>query len=264
MPTLFTMLFIIAAIALVAYGMWYNSPSQKGKRGELRVHEILSHLPSDYHVLDDVVLQTSRGTTQIDHVVISKYGVFAIETKNYRGEIYGDDSREQWTQIIVTKVKFFSTFWKTYNYVTKNHFYNPVKQSLAHLYEIKNNLYEWPQLKIIPIVVFTGNADLRHVQTNNIVVYDYNLIDAIQKFRTAYITDSELQDVVFRLSAMNIRVIVDNKTHVRNIKAAKKEQESKLKAGICPRCGGNLVLRNGKYGKFYGCSNYPKCTFITH
>ena len=52
MPTLFTMLFIIAALALVAYGMWYNSPSQKGKRGELRVHEILSHLPSDYHVLD--------------------------------------------------------------------------------------------------------------------------------------------------------------------------------------------------------------------
>ena len=30
---------------------------------------------------------------------------------------------------------------------------------------------------------------------------------------------------------------------------------------ICPRCGGKLVERNGKYSKFIGCSNYPKCTF---
>lgn len=27
-------------------------------------------------------------------------------------------------------------------------------------------------------------------------------------------------------------------------------------------CGGRLVLRNGRYGQFYGCSNYPKCNYI--
>ena len=30
----------------------------------------------------------------------------------------------------------------------------------------------------------------------------------------------------------------------------------------CPRCGRKLVERNGKYGKFYGCENYPQCNFI--
>lgn len=30
---------------------------------------------------------------------------------------------------------------------------------------------------------------------------------------------------------------------------------------ICPKCGGKLRICNGKYGKFYGCSNYPKCDF---
>ena len=30
---------------------------------------------------------------------------------------------------------------------------------------------------------------------------------------------------------------------------------------ICPKCGGKLRIRNGKYGKFYGCSNYPNCEF---
>ena len=101
----FSFLIIIAFIALVIYLRWYNSPKQKGKRGELRVHDILMQLPDEYHVLDDVVLNTERGTTQIDHVVVSKYGVFAIETKNYLGEIYGDDKRQQWTQIIVTEVR---------------------------------------------------------------------------------------------------------------------------------------------------------------
>ena len=44
--------------------------------------------------------------TQIDHIVVSKFGVFAIETKNYRGEIYGNDNIQEWKQIIVTKVTY--------------------------------------------------------------------------------------------------------------------------------------------------------------
>ncbi|MBQ9469391.1 MAG: topoisomerase DNA-binding C4 zinc finger domain-containing protein [Bacteroidales bacterium] len=32
-------------------------------------------------------------------------------------------------------------------------------------------------------------------------------------------------------------------------------------AGRCPRCSGGLVLRNGRYGKFYGCSNFPRCRY---
>ena len=38
--------------------------------------------------------------------------------------------------------------------------------------------------------------------------------------------------------------------------------QEKIDNNICPRCGGKLVLRNGKYGDFYGCENYPKCKFI--
>ena len=58
----------------------------------MRIHDILMQLPDEYHVMDDVMLKTTNGTTQIDHIVVSKYGIFAIETKNYRGEIYGNDN----------------------------------------------------------------------------------------------------------------------------------------------------------------------------
>ena len=42
-------------------------------------------------------------------------------------------------------------------------------------------------------------------------------------------------------------------------KQFRRKQEENISK--CPKCGGNLVLRTGKYGKFIGCSNYPKCTY---
>ena len=146
-------LYIILAIFLVAiffYGIYTGTASYKGKAGENKVHNILMQLPDEYYVFKDVVLKTKNGTTQIDHIVVSKYGVFAIETKNYRGEIYGDDKREYWTQIIVTEVTYAKKWWKTYTYVKKSRLYNPVKQSLAHAYTIKSRLTDWKYLPFCP------------------------------------------------------------------------------------------------------------------
>ena len=38
--------------------------------------------------------------------------------------------------------------------------------------------------------------------------------------------------------------------------------DKKSNEKICPKCGGKLVEREGKYGKFLGCSNYPNCKFV--
>lgn len=43
----------------------------------------------------------------------------------------------------------------------------------------------------------------------------------------------------------------------------KKKEPSKIGVN-CPECGNDIVERFGKKGKFYGCSNYPKCKFITN
>ena len=91
-------------ISFVVFSVLRNTPKYKGEKGELHVHNILTQLPEYYTTLDDIVLKTTSGTTQIDHVVVSKYGIFAIETKNYRGEVYGNDDRQEWTQIIATDV----------------------------------------------------------------------------------------------------------------------------------------------------------------
>ena len=57
------------------------------------------------------------------------------------------------------------------------------------------------------------------------------------------------------------RVIVEDVDHIHNTKKAERDTNNKIAEGVCPKCGGKLVMRNGKYGKFWGCTNYPRCTF---
>ena len=261
------MIAVVILLVIIAFAVFVtlsNTPKSKGKAGEKHVQTILAQLPEEYTILNDVVLQTLNGTTQIDHVVVSKYGVFAIETKNYRGEIYGDDDRQEWTQIITTDVRYMKKWYKTYTYVKKSHFYNPVKQSLSHTRALCRILKDWPTLKVVPIVVFTGSAIIDDVSSMHHVIYDSQLFGIIQSYNNPCISDVELGNVINILSQKNIREQVDESTHVSNVYAAKQNYNDKIAAGICPRCGGTLVQRNGKYGLFYGCSNYPRCRFTAN
>lgn len=52
------------------------------------------------------------------------------------------------------------------------------------------------------------------------------------------------------------------KQHVKSVKQNQQRRNISVANGKCPRCGGNLVLRDGRYGRFYGCSNYPRCKYI--
>ena len=75
----------------------------QGNKAEKGVAGILYSLGSDYHIFNNVMLKTGKGTTQIDHVVISRYGIFVIETKSHKGTIFGDCNSKMWTQVLFTK-----------------------------------------------------------------------------------------------------------------------------------------------------------------
>src|SRR5690606_19184571 len=73
----------------------------KGFIGEKTTSSILYFLDkSKYKVINNIVIEAYGKTTQIDHIVISDFGVFVIETKNYKGWILGGENSEYWTQVI--------------------------------------------------------------------------------------------------------------------------------------------------------------------
>ena len=92
---------------------------QKGAQGEKQVARHLRWLSKkQYIVLSDLMLLQGRRLTQIDHVVVSVYGIFVIETKNYHGTITGTERKEFWTQ---------ERHGKRYN------FRSPFRQNYAHI-----------------------------------------------------------------------------------------------------------------------------------
>ena len=84
---LLPLIFMFMGVSLLL--AFLKSPYFKGKMGEKMVLSHAEQLGEDYVMLHDCTLPCADGTTQIDHILISPFGVFVIETKNYDGWIFG-------------------------------------------------------------------------------------------------------------------------------------------------------------------------------
>lgn len=246
--TLIPIVFFIAVITLLIF-LARNSAKIKGKVGEIKTSLRLNHLTNnEYKVLNNIILKTKNNrTVQIDHIIVSVYGIFVIETKNYKGWIFGNENAENWMQII---------------YNEKHPFRNPVKQNWSHIYVLKELLSDFPNMRYIPIVVFSGSGVLKEISSSVYVIYDLQLLKVIKRESNEKIlTQDEVQKITGIIKRNNIQDKETEKKHIENIHETVIEKQLKKENLICPKCENELILREGKYGKFYGCSNYPYCRF---
>ena len=85
--------------------------SLKGTTGEDLTRLFTSDLNNeDYYKINDLLIKKDDGkTVQIDHLITSAYGILVIETKNYKGWIFGNEKDKYWTQSIYQhKEKMFN------------------------------------------------------------------------------------------------------------------------------------------------------------
>lgn len=207
-----------------------------GGAGEFHVKNELKKLPNDkYLVLNDIMIEVDGKTSQIDHVVVSEFGIFVIETKQYNGYIVGNEYDKKWKQ--------------------NNKFYinNPIHQNYGHVKALQN-LLKLDEKKFIPIVCIPSTAKLKINTTKSYVLHIYELNKTILSYKESVIEN--YQEIYQTILNYNI---VDNEKRKQHVTYAKKIKNSN--ENICPRCGGRLIKRNGKYGNFIGCSNYPRCKY---
>ena len=107
----------ILVVALIVWNIIMSSPDNIGKVGERKVSRKLNWLSKEYITLNDIMIPTEYGTTQIDHVVVSPYGIFVIETKNYKGWILGDERADEWTQSLLGKKTWIGLFARGYRVI---------------------------------------------------------------------------------------------------------------------------------------------------
>ncbi|HDM8054651.1 NERD domain-containing protein [Vibrio owensii] len=227
----------------------FKSRWLKGVFGEFLVNRLLSKLPeSDYTLIKDVTLPTNDGTTQVDHIVVSRYGIFVVETKNMKGWIFGSVRQKQWTQ-------------KIYRHSSK--FQNPLHQNYKHIKALET-LLGCSEEHLHSVIVFIGDSTFKTEMPPN-VTYARGSIRYIQQFNDVVFSDNDYARLTESINRLKLKrgVITDlkHRKHVKEVVA------SKVSSNECPRCGSEMVLRETKRGEnigkqFWGCSTFPKCRAV--
>ena len=162
-----------------------TSPTVKGAMGESFTSRwVLRKLDSRFYTVhNDFYLPRpdGTGTTQIDHVVVSPFGVFVIETKNMTGWIFGDAKSRQWTQTIYRK---------------KVRFQNPLHQNALHVNALASHL-ELSRDQLTNIVFFVGDVTLKTTLPPNVLTS--GLRRFIEGHQIQRLSHEECERIRFRL-----------------------------------------------------------------
>ena len=139
-----------------------------GETGENIVIEILNELKlEDEVIINNYLASRNKDKTfsiEIDHIFITDKGIFVIETKDYKGRLYGSREQNYWTQVLA------------YGEV-KNKIYNPIKQNETHCNYVQKLLnYKY---HVNNIVIFI-DTDISQIQDS------FDIISNINYFKDWY------------------------------------------------------------------------------
>lgn len=178
-----------------------NRPSGYQNRGEALLSRVVpKHFgPPDYHLMNHVTLQLKDGTTQVDHILISRFGVFIIETKHYKGWIFANAKNANWTQVL---------------FKNKFKFQNPIFQNCRHVQAVEELLDFLPPGTVKSVVVFTGEGEFKTEVPQGVFSLS-GLIEYLREQTTEVMSINRVQFCVGRLET--VRFAISGQTDVEHI-----------------------------------------------
>ena len=207
----FLFLVFVGIVGVVLNSAWF-----KGIIGEYKVNSLLERRldKKNYKLIKDVLLPTEDGTTQIDHIVLSKYGIFVIETKNMSHWIFANKGR-LWKQVI---------FKKSYP------FQNPLDQNYKHIKTLEK-LLGCEENVFSNTVVFSGNCEFKTDVPGGVVKIN-KLISHIKSKQDQIIETSKLYEYVEMINYSKLENTIINKInhiiHVDSIVSRKTNNHGKF------------------------------------
>ena len=225
----------------------------KGRLGEAAVNAgaVLTLPSSVYRRYHNVMLRTVGGTTQIDHVIVSVFGVFVVETKNMAGWIFGSERDREWTQVFPGGRRY--------------KFQNPLRQNYGHVRAIEDTLegISLPRGVVRSVIVFVGKAELKREMPENVTV-GFDGARYIRSFTTRVWSEEQVAEVCAVIESRRMEQSWGtDRQHVRNLRL----RRTGSAPWQCPRCGRRMVLRTAKRGqgvgkRFWGCEGFPACRMV--
>lgn len=177
---------------MLGYGVARYRVSCSQNLGEARVRkELRSHFGTpDFHLLNHITLKFRDGTTQIDHILVSRYGVFVIETKEYSGWIFANAKQATWTQVL---------------YRCKFKFQNLIFQNKRHIQAVRERLDFLPPNTIKSAVVFVGSAEFKTEIPHGVFSIE-GLIDHIRSHKEELMSMNRVQFSVGRIETARLAI----------------------------------------------------------
>lgn len=207
-PLIAQMVYILPALLFITIikTSWF-----KGKVGEFWINTNVKMRLDEkvYRLIKNVTLLTDDGSTQIDHIVVSVYGVFVIETKNMKGWIFGGERQQTWTQ------KLFKESYK---------FQNPLFQNFKHTQTLKA-LLQLTDEQIHSVVAFTGESTFKTPMPEN-VTQGSGYIRYIKSKTKLVLPESGIQNIIAKIE--QDRLTPSFKTDREHIKRLDKKHNKPL------------------------------------
>jgi hypothetical protein len=177
-------------------------------RSEALVSRVLlsQFRPPDYHLMNHVTIRMDDGTTQVDHILISRFGVFVIETKDYKGWIFANATHEAWTQVL------FQLRFK---------FQNPIFQNKRHVRAVQGVLDFLPPEAIRSVIVFTGEAEFKTEMPQGVVPISH-LVGYMRAHTEEVMSLNRVQFCVGRLETA--RLAISGATDVEHIRSLERRR----------------------------------------
>ena len=185
---------LVAWILSFAFGRYrarYGGRDSQNE-GEGRVSRALvsRFAAPDYHLLNHMTLRVKDGTTQIDHILVSRFGIFVIETKDYSGWIFANADDRSWTQVLY-RVKF--------------RFQNPIRQNYKHVCAVREVLDFVPANDIRSVVVFCGDAEFKTKIPDGVFSLP-GLLDYLARQSSEVMSVNRMQFCVGRLETTRLSI----------------------------------------------------------
>lgn len=186
--------------------------------GEQEIAHILAEGLSykDYFIFNNLTIPSNHnGSSQIDHLVVSKFGIFVIESKDYKGWIFGNKDQDNWTQSLPGGKNKFQ-------------FQNPIRQNWSHIMSLKLLMPNIPENDFQSIVVFTDSCEFKTDPIEN-VVHSEEVVACIQKYSEIKLSEENLHLILGKLSYVCQTADITPSQHIENLRSYHPEfEESKL------------------------------------
>lgn len=186
----------------------------KGKYGEYMVYKVLSKVKGCKRiVMNPYVPSGSEWTTEIDLVMIHETGLFCVESKNYRGWIFGNEQSKYWTQ--------------TFKNGGKYKFYNPILQNAGHIRALRKYLRGIYEDRIDSVIVFGNKCELKKIKLVSkdvVLLQRMNLKKQLNKDiynRKIVLSEKEIEKLYSLLFELSQITEAEKEAHIRRIEAFK-------------------------------------------